>query len=116
MKMLAVAMGRRSGRHMDTRVAVDRTDVDQRASSKTVADKSSAGALEVQPKLVRGRSQQTCVVDARQRRFASGSCCSPMGGSRSCLSDRKESSGATADAGAGRHGSVKAHSARGRAS
>jgi hypothetical protein len=96
-------------------VEVERTDVDLMASLTTVVDKSSVEALEAQPKPVRERLQQTCVVDARQHTIASGSCC-PVEDSRSCLCCCTESSDATVHAKTGRRGSGKVHSAPGRVS
>jgi hypothetical protein len=113
--MQAVGPGHHSGNRKDSQVEAERTDVDQMASSTIVVDKSSVGALVAQPKLVRERSQQTCVVDARQHTIASGSCC-PVGDSRSCLGCCTESSDANAHAKTDRRGSKMVHSAPGRVS
>jgi hypothetical protein len=113
--MQVAAKAHHSDNHTQgSRVGRGRTGVDQMASLQTAVDKHSARVPEVQPKLAHGRSQQTCVVDARQHTIASGSCCcSSLGGSRSCLDCRTESSDAIVHAKAGRRDSGKARSAPG---
>jgi hypothetical protein len=75
----------------------------------TAVGTSSARFPREQPKLARGRLQQTCVVDARQHTIASGSCCcKTLGNSRSCLDVRTGSPVATAHAQVDRHDSKMA--------
>ena len=73
-----------------------------------VADTSSATDLQAQLKLAHGQLRQTCVMGARQRTIASGSCCcycSPLRDSRSLAVYRTESlAAATAHSMAVRHG------------
>jgi hypothetical protein len=108
-------------RHSDNRkgnlVEWGRTGVDQAASWMIVVGTHSARVPMGQPKLVRERLQQTCVVDARQHTIASGSCCcSSLGDSRSCPGFRTENSGATVHSLADRHDSEVVRFALGRVS
>jgi hypothetical protein len=92
-----------------------RIDVDLAASLRTVVGTHSARGPMGQPKQVRERLQQPCVVDARQHTIASGSCCcSSLGDSRSCPGFRTENSGGTVHSLADRHDSEVVRFALGR--
>lgn len=74
------------------------------ASCWVAAGTRSAKGPTAEPKLARVGSQQTCGMNARQDRIASGSCCcSQLGQSRSRPEFRTESSAATAHSMADRH-------------
>ena len=107
MMMPVAVMARRCRNHMKGSPEV-RTHIGDQAAALTAAvgSLSSETILREGPRQAHVQWQQTCGVGVRRRTIASGSCCSPLGGSRSCSECRTESLAATAHAMAARRGSV----------